>query len=148
MVNFCRLFLWLVAQMPRVVKARLPSSDLSGMADNDGAPVKKSVYEGLARLVGETFMPLPLDLRGILFRADFPGEEFLPGHDIGGGWGKLFSGGLEIVQGTGNYVTMLLEPNIVALGQHLDDALDCERDRLLERFDVVPRRVVSGQRAR
>ena len=98
--NFSRLFLWFVAQMPRVVKARLPSSDLSGMADNEGAPVKKSVYEGLARLVGETFTPLPLDSRGILFRADFPGEEFLPGHDIGGGWGKLFSGGLEIVQGT------------------------------------------------
>ena len=31
------------------------------------------------RLVGEAFIPLPLDARGILFRAEFPGEELLPG---------------------------------------------------------------------
>ena len=141
--NCLRLFLWFVAQLPRVVKVRLPSGDLSGMADSLGAPVKKSVYEGLARLVGAGFTPLPLDARGILFRAEFPGEDFLPGHDVGGGWGKLFSGGLEIVQGTGNHVTMLFEPNVAALGQHLHDALDCEPDKLPERSDIVRWRTAS-----
>ena len=70
-------------------------------------------------MVGEAFTPLPLDARGILFRAEFPGEEFLPGHDLSSGWDRLFTGGLEIVQETGNHVTMLFEPNITALGQHL-----------------------------
>ena len=71
MGNCCRLFFWLVAQLPRVVKVRLPSGDISGMADSIGAPIQKPVYQGLARLVGETLAPLPLDARCILFRANF-----------------------------------------------------------------------------
>ena len=113
--NCWRLVLWLAAQLPRVAKARLLSADLSGMADSVGTPIEKSVYQGLVRLIGEAYIPLPLDARGVLFRAEFPGEEFLPGHDLSNGWGELFSGGLEIVQETGNHVTMLLEPNVIAL---------------------------------
>ena len=144
MANCSRLFLWFVAQLPRVVKARLPSADLAGIADSVGTPVEKSVYQGWVRLIGEVFTPLPLDARGVLFRAEFPGEEFLPGHDLSSGWGKLFSGGLEIVQETGNHVTMLFEPNVTALGRHLHDALDCEPDKLPERSDIVRRRKVHG----
>ena len=39
--NCWRLFLWFVAQLPRVVKARLPSADRSRMADSIGTPMQK-----------------------------------------------------------------------------------------------------------
>ena len=142
--NSCRLCLWLITQLPLVIKSRLPSADLSGMADSVGTPIENSVYQNLVRLIGESFSPRPLYARGVLFKAEFPAEALFPGHDVGNGWGKLFSDGLEIIQETGNHLTMLLEPNVTALGQHLHDALDCEPDRLLERSDIVRQQKSHG----
>ena len=43
-------------------------------------------------------------------------------------------------------MTMLSEPNVTALGQHLSDALDCEPDRLPERSNIVRRQKLAADK--
>ena len=60
----------------------------------------------------------------MLFRAEFPGEEILPGYDFSNGWGGLFARGLEIVQAQGDHVSMVADENAAAFKRQINAVLD------------------------
>ena len=65
----------------------------------------------------------------MLIRAEFPDEEMLPGYDFTNGWRGLFARGLEIVQATGDHVSMVSDENAAAFGRQINTVLD--------RYDLV-----------
>ena len=122
--NYWNLLRWLVARMPQVVKNHLqPANCLSGHLDSAGVPIEQAVISRLARIVVKSFRPRRLDAAGVLFRARFPGEDVLPGYDLSNGWLDLFARGLEIVQSTGDHVTMVRDENVVTLARQISEAL-------------------------
>ena len=124
--NSWLLLRWLLAQMPRVVKRRIRRANhsFSSMVDKDGMPVNVAVMVRLSRIIGKSYHPRPLDASGMLIRAEFSGQEMLPGLDFTNGWRDLFARGLEIVQATGGHVSMLGDENIAAWARQLNEALD------------------------
>jgi len=134
-----RLFWWLLSRAPQAVKNRLsPETRLSGYFDKNGVPIGQTVINRMTRIVGKSFQPHPLDASGVLVRARFPGEDKLPGYDFNNGWTELFDRGLQIVQATGDHVSMVREDNVGALAQLVDE--------VLERYDMAketPRRELS-----
>jgi thioesterase domain-containing protein len=48
----------------------------------------------------------------------------LPGLDFTNGWRDLFARGLEIVQATGDHVSMLDDENSAAWARQINEALD------------------------
>jgi thioesterase domain-containing protein len=120
-----RLLRWLIARIPHVVKNRFqPSIGLSGYLDKDGRPIEKTFIEWFASITGKSFHPRPLDASGVLIRAQFPGEEMLPGYDFTNGWRDLFTRGLKIVDAAGDHVTMVSDENVAALAQQINTVLD------------------------
>jgi amino acid adenylation domain-containing protein len=131
LVNSWRLLRWLLARIPEEVKIRLlPADDLqrgrhlSGFFDKDGRPIGQAVIDRMARVAGRSWRPRPLDTAGVLFRAHFPGEDFLPGYDLANGWGDLFEQGLEIVQADGDHISMVVDENLAALARQINLVLD------------------------
>lgn len=83
------------------------------------------------RIIAESFHPSPLEASGVLTRAEIPGEEMLSGHDGANGWGGLFTQGLEIIQMTGDHLTMVTdERNAAALGLQINAVLERYGDKL------------------
>jgi thioesterase domain-containing protein len=65
-----------------------------------------------------------LDCRGVLFRAD-PGNEWpVRILDDSLGWDNLFKRGLEIIQVTGNHLTMMQQPHILTLAHAISKLMD------------------------
>jgi amino acid adenylation domain-containing protein len=135
--NFWRLLWWLLARIPygvkrrvRAVKDRLqPAPLLSGHLDKEGMPIDWTVIELLGFLAGKAWHPRPLDASGALFRTKLPGEETLPGYDFTNGWGDLFARGVEIIQSSGNHLSMVSDENIGALARQIDAVLGrCSTD--------------------
>ena len=49
----------------------------------------------------------------------------LPGYDFTNGWGDLFARGLEIIEATGDHVSMVNdERNVAALARLINETLD------------------------
>jgi amino acid adenylation domain-containing protein len=120
-----RLAAWMLARVPKVVKTRLtPDTNLSGYIDRDGVPIYQKVINGLTRIVGQSYRPTPLNAPGVLIRAEFPGEDRLPGYDFTNGWGPLFLQGLETLQAKGDHVTMVDEKNLEGLAELINGKLD------------------------
>jgi amino acid adenylation domain-containing protein len=126
-----RLLCWLVVRVLGEIRGRLTRQDrfrradrLSGFFDNQGVPIKQSTVNRLAAMAGKEWRPSPIDARGILFRARIPGEELLPGNDVTNGWGGLFAQGLEMVQASGDHVSMVIGENLEALARHINAVLD------------------------
>jgi thioesterase domain-containing protein len=94
------------------------------MVDEEGVPVNVAVMVRLSRIIGKSFHPRPLDASGTLIRAEFSGREMLPGLDFTNGWRDLFARGLEIVQATGDHVSMLDDENSAAWARQINEALD------------------------
>ena len=132
LTNSWRLFLWLMARIPQMLKDRLhsvknrfsPEARPSGYLDKQGMPIDQTAIGRLARIAGRAWRPRPLDASGVLFRAKFPGEELLPGYDVTNGWGELFDRGLEIVQATGDHLSMVVDENLPALARQINSVLD------------------------
>ena len=66
-------------------------------------PIDQEEMNRLNRMTERSWHPRPIDALGVLFRAEFRGEEILPGYDFAVGWSDLFAGGLEIVQTAGDH---------------------------------------------
>jgi amino acid adenylation domain-containing protein len=125
LVDSARVAMWMLARVPKAVKTRLtPDTNLSGYIDKQGVPIYQKVINGLARMVGRSYRPTPLDAPGVLIRARFPGEEHLPGYDFTNGWGDLFEQGLEIIEATGDHVTMVDEENLKGLADLINAKLE------------------------
>ena len=78
--------------MPRVVKTRIRrKSGVSSMVDEEGVPVNVAVK------VVDSHHWQVIYASGTLIRAEFSGQEMLPGLDFTNGWRDLFARGLEIV---------------------------------------------------
>ena len=133
--NSWRLLLWLLKRLARAARRRLtrPSSSSmpSNVLDTEGIPLERALMMRFRRIVAESFHPSPLEASGVLMRAEISGEEMLSGHDRANGWGGLFTQGLEIIQMTGDHLTMVTdERNAAALGLQINAVLERYDDKL------------------
>jgi thioesterase domain-containing protein len=123
--NSWQLLRWLLLWTPQSVKTHLPHSTRpSGFFDNQGMPIDQEEMNRLTRMTERSWHPRPIDALGVLFRAKFKGEEILPGYDFANGWSDLFAGGLEIVQATGDHVSMLVNGHVTTLIRQINAVLD------------------------
>ncbi len=146
LVNFWRLFLWMLSRAPAIVlnalhimkKGLLPEQRPSGHFDQKGMPIDWSVAILLAFLAGKAWRPRQLDAAGVLFRAAFPGEELLPGYDLTNGWRGLFARGLEIVKSPGTHTTIVVDENASALARQINGVVErYETERVPEKREAV-----------
>ena len=92
-------------------------------------PIEQTVIDVLARIAGRAWRPSPIDVQGVLFRTTTPREKLLPGHDVTNGWNQLFEAGLEVVEASGNHVSMVIDENLETLAEQVSAVLD--------RYDAV-----------
>ena len=143
--NSGRLLRWLLARIPGVVKSRFVHKSSSRLDDKEGVPFKPTVTNQFLRSAGKSFHPRPLDASGVLIRAEFPGEEILPGYDFTNGWRGLFARGLEIVQATGDHVSMVADENAATFRRQINAVLDrYDDDKEEEGRRVAGRNAVRG----
>jgi amino acid adenylation domain-containing protein len=132
LANSWRVLFWLMWRVSQKVKARLfsvknrfpPEDHPSGLFDEEGRPLDQATVIRLAYVAGRVWRPSPLDTPGVLFRTKFPGENILFGYDTTHGWAELFDQGLEIVQVSGDHVSMVSSENIVGLAREINCVLD------------------------
>jgi thioesterase domain-containing protein len=75
--------------------------------------------------IAKTFNPQPLDARGVLIRTRRVGEEALPSQHLANGWGDLFAQGLEVIQVSGNHLSLVRDPtNRLEVARAMMSALD------------------------
>jgi amino acid adenylation domain-containing protein len=129
---------WLLSRVPNSVRHRVDrirsrfgqvtqrsvrDSLPSGYFDEEGKPIDNLLFNQFALLLGRLWRPRPLDAAGVFIRAD-NSENTLPGSDPAGGWGGLFTRGLEIVQTTGDHHSMVTEENAASLARQMNLILD------------------------
>jgi thioesterase domain-containing protein len=128
LVNTWRLLWWVIAQNPGLIEHRAAGAQapapISGIVDTEGVPVEWTVAKRLYRILQKSFHPRPLDASGVLFRATFPGDETLPGHDFTNGWRNLFARGLDVVHATGDHLSVHDEQQLAALARQINAVLD------------------------
>jgi thioesterase domain-containing protein len=97
---------------------------LTVRCDDSGKPLPWAMVERVYSNALKTYPLECLDSRGVLFRAD-PQDE-IPARAIDGslGWDNLFRNGLEIIQMTGDHLTMMQKPHNLALAHEMSEALD------------------------
>jgi amino acid adenylation domain-containing protein len=125
--NSWRLLRWLLARIPHIVKGRVSRSTQSGLAgyfDKNGTPIDTKTIMRFTRIAARSWHPRPIDTSAVLFRANMPGEEMLPGHDSTNGWRDLFARGLEIVQSPGDHTSMMLDGHVTAVARQIKEVLD------------------------
>ena len=125
--NSWRLLRWLLKRLPSVVKNRLAPFPLdmpNNILDSEGMPVELGVMQRFRRVAAESFHPPPLNVAGVLLRAELPDEEMLPGLDRSNGWRGLFTKGLEVVQMAGDHVTMVFDEHAAAFTSRINEVLD------------------------
>jgi amino acid adenylation domain-containing protein len=132
-----RLLLWLLAQMPRVVRTRVSMAKqrlqhgrpLSPFLDKGGAAIEQEAVDRSLTAAARSFRPRPLDAAGALIRVKVPGEELLPGFDITHGWSGVFSRGFYVVETPGVHDNMHYGENLEALARRVNKLLDrCAND--------------------
>lgn len=135
--NSYRLLRWLLARMPLAAKGRTSSGNpAAGMIDHHGNSFEQNAGIKLYRVLSSSFQPRALDASGLLIRAEFPGEATLPCRDLTNGWTDLFLRGLEIIEATGDHLSIVAdEGNAQALSRQIDSALN--------RYDSINKVVVS-----
>jgi thioesterase domain-containing protein len=149
LVASLRWMWWVIAQIPgwmkRCAVGPQEPAPLSGMSDAEGTPVEWAVAERLYRILGKSFHPRPLDASGLLFRATFRGEKSLPGHDFTNGWGDLFTRGLNVVQTSGDHISIVHdEQHLAALALEISAVLDRQRERPEPRSNDLTKRQDSS----
>jgi amino acid adenylation domain-containing protein len=119
-----RLLSWLLQRIPRAVSNRArPVSRPSGFLDESGRSVEIGVIARLVHLTRESWRPRPLDVWGILMRANGPGEEMLSDFDVSHGWRGLFRPGLKIVQAAGDHASMVSDEMLPTLARQIKAVL-------------------------
>ena len=122
-----RLLRWLIGRIPDKVKQRglMLLHPASGYFDDEGQSVEVLDLYQFAGLIRKPPDRRPLKARGLLFRAEYPGEKILPGHDFTNGWGGLFARGLEIVHMAGSHLTIVRDRGAgEAIGRQINAVLD------------------------
>jgi thioesterase domain-containing protein len=123
---------WLLAQVPPVVKRNLvvliPGEDevqeAPGWVDEEGAQVTLSEMTQLFLRPGSSFDPFPLDAAAVLFRTRQPGDGLLTGGSLDSGWEGRFARGLEIIEVSGDHLSLIREErNVAALAQKINGVL-------------------------
>jgi thioesterase domain-containing protein len=116
---------WMLVREMRGLGSRLlrDQGELTTRLDDLGIPwhwgLMMRVYSNALR----SYRLRCIDCRGVLFRAD----EESPARTLDGsmGWGNLFRKGLEIIQVTGNHLTMMRqEPHDLTLARAMSKLLD------------------------
>ena len=123
---------WLLAQAPPVVKRSLavftPGEDglqeAPGWIDEEGAQVTLDEMAQLFLRPGSSFDPSPLDAAAVLFRTRQPGDKLLPGGGLDSGWEGRFTRGLEIIEVSGDHLSLIREErNVAALARKINGVL-------------------------
>ncbi len=123
---------WLVAQAPPLVKRNLavliPREDevqeAPGWVDEEGAQVTLDEMAQLFLRSGSSFDPSPLDATAVLFRTRQPGDKLLPGGGLDSGWEGRFTRGLEIIEVSGDHLSLIREErNVAALARKITGVL-------------------------
>ena len=91
--------------------------------DDLGTPLHWGRVEQIYSYAVKNYCLRRLDCRGALFLAD-PKEE-RPARDLDGslGWDNLFGRGLEIIQMTGDHLTIMQRPYSLALAREISTVL-------------------------
>jgi thioesterase domain-containing protein len=116
---------WLLRKEMGELKRRvLSKGKLTTRLDDLGMPWHMGSLMRLYSNASRTYRPRCLDCRGVLFRAD-PGNEW-PARILDGslGWDNLFKRGLEIIQVTGDHLTMMQQPHSLRLAHAMSKFLD------------------------
>jgi thioesterase domain-containing protein len=104
---------------------------LSTTFDENGLPWQWGLLWRLYSNAQTSYKAQCLDCRGILLRAgpQSPADEPAPGalRAWSLGWDDLFSGGLEMIQVTGNHITMMQQPHITNLAREMNKVLGQSR---------------------
>jgi len=119
--------LWSVKSAMLTVDDASPddSHPLSDWLDTEGRPLESAAGAKLCRHLVKSFRPRQVDAHGVLIRARFEGEENLSFHGFTNGWGGLFARSLEVIETTGDHVSLVSdERNRRELAGHLIAALD------------------------
>ena len=122
-----RLLRWLIGRIPDKVKQRglMLLHPASGYFDDEGQSVEVVELYQFAGLIRKPPDPRPLEAHGLLFRAKFPGETILPGHDFTNGWGGSFAQGLEIVNMSGSHLGIVRDRGAgEVIGRQINAVLD------------------------
>ena len=123
--NSCRLFWWIGWELTAAKRRARLLNPAAGMIDHDGDSFERDAGMELYEAVSSSFQPRVIDASGLLIRAEFPGETIFPCHDHTNGWADLFLRGLEIVETTGDHLTMVVvESNMLGLVRKIDFVLD------------------------
>jgi thioesterase domain-containing protein len=124
---------WTLYEVAKSLKGRFKRDPgkLTIKLDTLGRPLHWQLIERLYANSLRSYELHPLDCRGAVFRADR--AEDCPGGDVdyGLGWGDLFGKGLQVVQVTGNHISMMRQP------PH-DHGLARDISDLLDRFCATP----------
>ena len=125
-----RVVLWMLVKGIRALgraflKAFVRDPDgLTASLDEQGVPMHWGLIERVFDNAVQNYRLRCLDCRGVLFRADAKDERYERASDGTLGWGNLFSGGLEIIEVTGDHFTMLRqEPHVLTLARELNKLL-------------------------
>ena len=105
-------------------------------------PIDQEEMTRLARMAVRSWHPRPIDALGVLFRAKLRDEEMLPGHDFTNGWSDLFARGLEIVQVTGDHISMV-NGHITTTVRQIKEALD--RYEAVQNMEMASPRVCDEE---
>ena len=156
LANSWPVLLWLMTQVLQKIKGRLyavknrvpPEDHPSGLFDKEGRPLDQVTVDRLAYMAGRVWRPSLLDASGVLLRTKFPGEDMLFGYDTTHGWGELFDRGLDIVETSGDHVSMVGNENIGGLARQINSVLaryETKRDWGLGANDETGARRSAGQ---
>jgi thioesterase domain-containing protein len=125
---------WLLRQLVRAGRAKLnrdppnrPPDDFTGFRDERGTFISSLILGRLYDNAVSTYKPRSLQASGILVRAEpfEANEKPYRDFDPSLGWGQLFTQGLEIIQATGDHLSMIeRDENIVPLARELQRVLD------------------------
>jgi thioesterase domain-containing protein len=128
---------WTFYEAAKTLKGRLlhwairDPGKLTIKLDTLGRPLHWQLIERVYANSLRSYELHPLDCRGAVFRADRADD--CPGGDVDDslGWGNLFRKGLQVVQVTGNHISMMRQP------PH-DHGLARDISDLLDRFCATP----------
>jgi thioesterase domain-containing protein len=97
--------------------------ELTTKCDDLGTPLHWALVERVYSNAVKNYRLRRLDCRGVLFRAESKEE---PARALDGslGWDGLFGGGLEIIQMTGDHLTMTQQPHNLRLAGEMSNLLN------------------------
>jgi thioesterase domain-containing protein len=127
--RFGRWFLQAVLQDPGALTPKL---------DDLGRPLHWGLIERLYANAARSYRLRCLDARGVLFRAEPRDDRVARALGDSLGWDNLFSRGLEIIEISGDHVTMMRRaPHILTLARGISELLD----RLCTKSSDEPARI-------